>query len=143
MLSLLGVIVNAYDSVPVITRQIRGEIQGAFGEKVFATTLSKSIRLEEAIAAAAGCSSRPRRTAWPTRCGPWVASSSTASARPEVAHEHRSTRGAGRRSRGLQGSWEEFEKEEIKGRVDIVALFGSFGVKWQRREGVHGEVSVA
>lgn len=54
MLSLLGVIVNAYDSVPVITRQIRGEIQGAFGEKVFATTLSKSIRLEEAIASRRG-----------------------------------------------------------------------------------------
>jgi chromosome partitioning protein len=49
-LGLLGVIVNAYDSVPVITRQIRGEIQEAFGEKVFATVLSKSIRIEEAIA---------------------------------------------------------------------------------------------
>jgi chromosome partitioning protein len=53
-LNLLGVIVNAYDSVPVITRQIRAEIEGSFGEKVFATVLSKSIRLEEAIAARRG-----------------------------------------------------------------------------------------
>jgi chromosome partitioning protein len=49
-LGLLGVIVNAYDSVPVITRQIKGEIEEAFGEKVFATVLSKSTRIEEAIA---------------------------------------------------------------------------------------------
>jgi chromosome partitioning protein len=49
-LELLGVIVNAYDAVPVISRQIRAEIVGAFGEKVLATVLSKSIRLEEAIA---------------------------------------------------------------------------------------------
>ncbi len=53
-LTLLGVIVNAYDSVPVITRQIRAEIEGSFGEKVFHTVLSKSIRLEEAIAARRG-----------------------------------------------------------------------------------------
>jgi len=49
-LSLLGVIINAYDGVPVITRQIRSEIEGSFGEKVFATVLSKSIKIEEAIA---------------------------------------------------------------------------------------------
>ena len=53
-LSLLGVIINAYDGVPVITRQIRDEIQASFGEKVFATVLSKSIRIEEAIAARQG-----------------------------------------------------------------------------------------
>lgn len=49
-LSLLGVIINAYDNLPVITRQIREEIERAFAEKVFATALSKSIRIEEAIA---------------------------------------------------------------------------------------------
>jgi len=49
-LALLGVIINAYDSLPVITRQIREEIEKAFAEKVFATALSKSIRIEEAIA---------------------------------------------------------------------------------------------
>jgi chromosome partitioning protein len=53
-LNLLGVIVNAFDSVPVITRQIRAEIEASFGGKVFATVLSKSIRLEEAIAAHRG-----------------------------------------------------------------------------------------
>jgi chromosome partitioning protein len=53
-LSLLGVIVNAFDSVPTITRQIRTEIQEAFGEKVFSTVLSKSIKLEEAIATRRG-----------------------------------------------------------------------------------------
>jgi chromosome partitioning protein len=53
-LSLLGVIVNAFDSVPTITRQIRSEIQEAFGEKVFSTVLSKSIKLEEAIATRRG-----------------------------------------------------------------------------------------
>lgn len=49
-LELLGVMINAFDSVPVITRQIREEIEQAFGEKVFRTALSKSIRIEEAIA---------------------------------------------------------------------------------------------
>jgi chromosome partitioning protein len=53
-LKLLGVIINAFDGVPVITRQIRAEIEGSFGPKVFATVLSKSIRLEEAIASRAG-----------------------------------------------------------------------------------------
>ena len=49
-LQLLGVIINAFDSVPVITRQIKEEIQNAFRDKVFASTLSKSIKIEEAIA---------------------------------------------------------------------------------------------
>ncbi len=53
-LSLLGVIINAYDSTPVITRQIRAEISASFGEKVFATALSRSIKLEEAIASRQG-----------------------------------------------------------------------------------------
>lgn len=53
-LSLLGVIINAFDSVPVITRQIRAETQAAFGPKLFSTVLSKSIRLEEAIATRKG-----------------------------------------------------------------------------------------
>ena len=53
-LSLLGVIVNAYDSVPTITRQIRTEIEASFGDNVFSTVLSKSIKLEEAIASRRG-----------------------------------------------------------------------------------------
>jgi len=50
-LELLGVAINAYDSVPVITRQIRSEIEEAFGELVFQTVVRRSIRIEEAIAA--------------------------------------------------------------------------------------------
>jgi len=53
-LALLGVIVNAFDSIPTITRQIRSEIEASFGERVFATVLSKSIKLEEAIASRKG-----------------------------------------------------------------------------------------
>ena len=53
-LSLLGVIVNAFDCIPTITRQIRSEIEASFGPKVFAAVLSKSIKLEEAIASRKG-----------------------------------------------------------------------------------------
>lgn len=53
-LSILGVIINSFDSIPVITRQIRGEIEEAFGDRVFKTALSKSIKLEEAIALGKG-----------------------------------------------------------------------------------------
>jgi chromosome partitioning protein len=49
-LKLLGVIINAFDCVPVITRQIREEIEVSFGDRVFRSVLSKSIRIEEAIA---------------------------------------------------------------------------------------------
>jgi chromosome partitioning protein len=53
-LSLLGVIINAFDSVPTITRQIRAEIENSFADKVFSTVLSKSIKIEEAIASRTG-----------------------------------------------------------------------------------------
>ena len=53
-LSLLGVIINAFDSVPVITRQIRAEIEQSFQGQVFETVLSKSIKVEEAIASGTG-----------------------------------------------------------------------------------------
>ena len=49
-LKLLGVIINAYDAKPVITRQIAEEIREGFGDKVFAAHLSKTIKIEEAIA---------------------------------------------------------------------------------------------
>ncbi len=49
-LTLSGVIINSFDSIPVITRQIREEIREGFGSKVFSTVLSKSIKLEESIA---------------------------------------------------------------------------------------------
>ena len=53
-LKLSGVIINAYDSKPVITRQIAEEIREGFGDMVFATHLSKTIKIEEAIAQKTG-----------------------------------------------------------------------------------------
>ncbi len=49
-LSFLGVIINAFDSIPVITREIRTEIEESFGTHTFKSVLSKSIKIEEAIA---------------------------------------------------------------------------------------------
>jgi chromosome partitioning protein len=49
-LKLLGVIINSFDRVPVIMKEIRGEIEGSFGEAVFPEVLSKSVKIEEAIA---------------------------------------------------------------------------------------------
>ncbi len=56
-LIITGVIINAFDSIPVITREIREEIEAAFGDLVFKTALSKSIKIEEAIANRAGVTS--------------------------------------------------------------------------------------
>lgn len=53
-LKIIGVIINAFDSVPVITRQIRTEIEESFGDLVFPFVLSRSIKLEEAIAGSIG-----------------------------------------------------------------------------------------
>lgn len=53
---LLGVVINNFDRVPVISRQIKAEIEDAFGEVVFESVLSKSIRIEEAIASKSGVS---------------------------------------------------------------------------------------
>jgi len=66
-LQLLGIIINAYESNPVITRQIHDEIRLSFGEKVFNTSLSKSIRIEEAIASKSGVISRPRVDGRPSK----------------------------------------------------------------------------
>ena len=48
-LSILGVIINEFSSIPVITRQIRKEIEESFGHTVFDTVISKSIKVEEGI----------------------------------------------------------------------------------------------
>jgi len=53
-LKLSGVIINSYDRIPVITRQIKQEIREVFGDKVFSAMLSRSIKLEESIAAKTG-----------------------------------------------------------------------------------------
>ena len=49
-LTILGVVINAFDSIPVITRQIKAEIETSFGQRVFSSVIPKSIRIEEAIA---------------------------------------------------------------------------------------------
>jgi chromosome partitioning protein len=49
-LRLLGVIINAYDAKPVISRQIHEEIRQGFGDIVFSMHLSRTIKIEEAIA---------------------------------------------------------------------------------------------
>ncbi len=66
-LQLLGVIINAFDSVPSITKQIHGEIREAFGEKVFNTSISRSIRIEEAIASKSGVIFKPRVDGRPSK----------------------------------------------------------------------------
>ncbi len=53
-LKLLGVLINAFDRVPVIMREIKEEIEKAFGEAVFSQVISKSVRVEEAIAGKKG-----------------------------------------------------------------------------------------
>lgn len=53
-LKLLGVIINAYDAKPVISRQIHEEIRQGFGDIVFAAHLSRTIKIEEAIAEKTG-----------------------------------------------------------------------------------------
>ena len=49
LINIAGVIINAYDSRPIITREIKEEIQEVFGDKLFSTVLSKTIKIEEAI----------------------------------------------------------------------------------------------
>ncbi len=49
-LNLLGVLIGQYDRVPVISREIREEVERSFGDLVFPVVISKSIRVEEAIA---------------------------------------------------------------------------------------------
>ena len=53
-LSFLGVVINAFDSHPVITRQIREEIVTSFGDRVFRSSLSRSVKIEEALAGRKG-----------------------------------------------------------------------------------------
>ena len=59
-LSFLGVIINAFDSIPVITREIRAEIEESFGGHTFKSVLSKSIKIEEAIANKNGLITLPK-----------------------------------------------------------------------------------
>ncbi|ANM28864.1 chromosome partitioning protein [Acidobacteria bacterium Mor1] len=49
-LEFLGVVVTLHDRRTVLARDIREQIQKVFGSKVFRTTISKSVRLEESPA---------------------------------------------------------------------------------------------
>jgi chromosome partitioning protein len=49
-LSVVGTIINAYDPVPTIVREIVEEIRSSFGPSCFQSYVTKSIRIEEAIA---------------------------------------------------------------------------------------------
>ena len=49
-LRFLGVVVTLHDRRTILSRDIVGQIQKVFGEKVFKTTISKSVRLEESPA---------------------------------------------------------------------------------------------
>ncbi len=56
-LQFLGVVVNGFDPVPVIGRQILAEIRTSFGERAFPTVVSKSVKIEEAVAQRVGVTS--------------------------------------------------------------------------------------
>lgn len=55
-LKLAGTVIGQFDPIPVISRQIRQEIQDAFGDMCLKTLVSKTIRYEEAIALRQGLS---------------------------------------------------------------------------------------
>jgi len=49
-LQFLGVVITLHDKRTNLARDVRGQIQSVFGDKVFETTISKSVRLEESPA---------------------------------------------------------------------------------------------
>ncbi len=53
-LELLGVAVNDFLPGPIISRQLRAEIEEGFGEKAFQTVISRTVKVEEAIASRTG-----------------------------------------------------------------------------------------
>mgnify|MGYP006282356889 CR=1 FL=1 len=48
-LELLGIIINDHEKRPVISNEIAAEVESAFGDVVFATRISRSIKFEEAV----------------------------------------------------------------------------------------------
>jgi len=49
-LQFMGVVITLHDKRTNLSRDVRDQIQNVFGEKVFKTTISKSVRLEESPA---------------------------------------------------------------------------------------------
>jgi chromosome partitioning protein len=50
LLQILGVVITMHDRRTSLARDIRGQIQRVFGDKVFKTVITKSVRLEESPA---------------------------------------------------------------------------------------------
>ena len=50
VLAVLGVVITLHDKRTTLSRDIYEQIKRVFGEKVFSTVISKSIRLEESPA---------------------------------------------------------------------------------------------
>jgi chromosome partitioning protein len=59
-IEFLGIIINDFEKNPVITGEIALEIEEAFGEKVFKTKISRSIKFEEAVARKIGVVDLPK-----------------------------------------------------------------------------------
>jgi chromosome partitioning protein len=72
-LQILGVVITMHDRRTSLARDIREQIQQVFGGKVFRTTISKSVRLEESPATRNRSSRSP-----PSR---WARASTTCSAK--------------------------------------------------------------
>jgi len=49
-LRMLGVLITMYDRRTILARQVRDEIEKVFGDHVFDTIITKSVRLEESPA---------------------------------------------------------------------------------------------
>lgn len=49
-LQILGAVITLYDKRTILARDIREQIEEVFGDKLFETTISKSVRLEESPA---------------------------------------------------------------------------------------------
>jgi chromosome partitioning protein len=62
-LELLGVIINDFLSGPVISRQLCQEIGDGFGDRVFSTIVSRTVKVEEAIAERVGVVERDGKIA--------------------------------------------------------------------------------
>ena len=58
----LGVVVNAYSTVTIISRELVGQLRGVFGDLCFGEELGRSIRFEEAIAEKKGLVDLPGST---------------------------------------------------------------------------------
>ena len=130
-LQLLGVIINAYESNPVITRQIMERSGKLSGKKSLIRQFPESIRIEEAIASKSGVISRPRVDGRPSKAAEEVKAigEELLSGFRVPAYDSITRHTTGQKTLKVTGFLEEFEKDDIKKNVDIVELFAYFNVK--------------